>query len=236
MAFVSLDSPSCEVPCLILHLVVYRDVTRQAKGLYRLKHVGALKSGLAYLSRCNSGWFCHINEGRDAWSVIDSRRKVREEVETEGTDCSGRFPAFSARFSSYKYPEGFKPIGITKYDGKQAPQEWLRCYSTALRLQGARTSPRLSTSRWPWTLRRSHGWRASPTTPSTPGSSLRRSSSTTSRERLLAQVLVMILLSVNRNVTSSCSPTRVASSTSVPPSRTSRRTTSSTASTTASLT
>jgi hypothetical protein len=23
--------------------------------------------------------------------------------------------------------EGFKPIGITKYDGKQAPQQWLRC-------------------------------------------------------------------------------------------------------------
>jgi hypothetical protein len=59
MAIVSLDSPSCEIPCLILHSVVYRDVTRQAKGLYRLKHVGALKSGLTYLSRCNSGWFCH---------------------------------------------------------------------------------------------------------------------------------------------------------------------------------
>jgi hypothetical protein len=39
--------------------VVYRDVTRQAKGLYRLKHTGALGSGLAYLSRYNSGWFCH---------------------------------------------------------------------------------------------------------------------------------------------------------------------------------
>jgi hypothetical protein len=59
MAIVSLGSPSCEVPCLILHSVVYRDITRQAKGLYCLKYVGALKSGLAYLSRCNSGWFCH---------------------------------------------------------------------------------------------------------------------------------------------------------------------------------
>jgi hypothetical protein len=38
----------------------------------------------------------HINEGRDARTVISSRRKVREEVETEGTDCSDRFPAFSA--------------------------------------------------------------------------------------------------------------------------------------------
>jgi hypothetical protein len=41
--------------------VVYRDVTRQAKGLYRLKHVGAGRSGLAYLSRCNLSWFCHKN-------------------------------------------------------------------------------------------------------------------------------------------------------------------------------
>jgi hypothetical protein len=68
--------------------------------------------------------------------VIDSRRKVREEVKTEGTDCSDHFPAFSARFSSYKYPKGFKPIGITKYDGKQAPQQWLRCYSTAIEVAG----------------------------------------------------------------------------------------------------
>jgi hypothetical protein len=64
--------------------------------------------------------------------VIDYRRKVREEVETKGTDCSDRFPAFSVRFNSYKYPEGFKPIGITKYDGKQAPHQWLCCYSTAI--------------------------------------------------------------------------------------------------------
>jgi hypothetical protein len=78
----------------------------------------------------------HINEGRDARTVISSRRKTREEVETEGTDCSNRFPAFSTRFSSYKYPEGFKPIGITKYDGKQAPQQWLRCYSTAIEVAG----------------------------------------------------------------------------------------------------
>jgi hypothetical protein len=69
-------------------------------------------------------------------SIIDSRRREREVAETEGTNCSDRFPAFSARFSSYKYPEGFKPIGITKYDGKQAPQQWLCCYSTAIEFAG----------------------------------------------------------------------------------------------------
>jgi hypothetical protein len=78
----------------------------------------------------------HINEDRDARSVINSRRKVCEEVETEGTDCSDRFLAFSTRFSSYKYPEGFKTIDITKYDGKQAPHQWLRYYSTAIVVAG----------------------------------------------------------------------------------------------------
>jgi hypothetical protein len=68
--------------------------------------------------------------------MIDSKRKVREEIEIEGTDCSDLFSAFSAQFSSYKYPEGFKPIGITKYDGKQAPQQWLHCYSTAIEVPG----------------------------------------------------------------------------------------------------
>jgi hypothetical protein len=77
-----------------------------------------------------------INEGHNAWSIIDSRRTEREVAEIEGTDYSDRFSAFSTRFNSYKYPEGFKPIGITKYDGKQAPQQWLRSYSTAIEVAG----------------------------------------------------------------------------------------------------
>jgi hypothetical protein len=77
-----------------------------------------------------------INEGRDVWSVLDSRRREREVAERNDADCSDRFPAFTTRLNSYKYPEGFKPIGITKCDGKQAPQQWLRCYSTAIEVAG----------------------------------------------------------------------------------------------------
>jgi hypothetical protein len=77
-----------------------------------------------------------INEGRDARSIIDSRRIEREVADPEGTNCSDRFPAFTARFNSYKYPKGFKPIGITKYDGKQTPQQWLRSYSAAIEVAG----------------------------------------------------------------------------------------------------
>jgi hypothetical protein len=68
--------------------------------------------------------------------IIDSKRREREVAETEGNDCSDRFPAFTSRFSNYKNLEGFKPIGITKYDGKQAPQQWLRCYSIAIEVAG----------------------------------------------------------------------------------------------------
>ena len=51
-------------------------------------------------------------------------------------DDSDHFPAFTRRFSLYQYPKDFKPVGITKYDGKQAPQQWLRCYSAAVELVG----------------------------------------------------------------------------------------------------
>jgi hypothetical protein len=77
-----------------------------------------------------------INEGRDVRSVLDSRRREHEVAERDDADCSDRFPAFTARFNSYKYPEGFNSIGITKYDGKQARQQWLRCYSTAIEVAG----------------------------------------------------------------------------------------------------
>jgi hypothetical protein len=56
---VSLDSPSCEVTLFGPVSVVYLDATRQAKGLYGLKYVGALWSGLPNLSQYNSGWFYH---------------------------------------------------------------------------------------------------------------------------------------------------------------------------------
>jgi hypothetical protein len=60
MVSVSLDSSSCEVTLFDPVSVVYRDATQQAKGLHRLKYVGALEKGLVYLSQCNSGWFCHM--------------------------------------------------------------------------------------------------------------------------------------------------------------------------------
>jgi hypothetical protein len=46
------------------------------------------------------------------------------------------FPAFSARLRNLLLPEKFKPLGITKYDAKQDPVQWLRCYALSIENDG----------------------------------------------------------------------------------------------------
>jgi hypothetical protein len=60
----------------------------------------------------------------------DARRRI-EEIRCKKSSTAGEnddFPAFSARLRNLLLPEKFKPLGITKYDAKQDPVQWLRCY------------------------------------------------------------------------------------------------------------
>jgi hypothetical protein len=41
-------------------------------------------------------------------------------------------PAFSSRLRNLLLLEKFKPLGITKYDAKQDPVQWLRCYALSI--------------------------------------------------------------------------------------------------------
>jgi hypothetical protein len=115
MVFVSLDSPSCEVPCLILLSVVYRDVTRQAKVLYRLKHEVALKRGLAYLSRCNSGWFCHSDDRRGfARAASAVKLQLKPATTTPAPKSSTREESTSAGpVTAAPAPKLSAPVGST---------------------------------------------------------------------------------------------------------------------------
>jgi hypothetical protein len=36
----------------------------------------------------------------------------------------------------HEYPKEFKSVSITKYNGKQDPRQWLRCYSMAIEVLG----------------------------------------------------------------------------------------------------
>jgi hypothetical protein len=69
---------------------------------------------------------------------FDTRQKIEElrckKASTAG-DNNG-FPAFSARLRNLVLPEKFKPLGITKYDTKRDPVQWLRCYALSIENAG----------------------------------------------------------------------------------------------------
>jgi hypothetical protein len=62
---------------------------------------------------------------------FDARQKIEELRRKKASTSSDNdgFPAFSARLRNLLLPEKFKPLGITKYDAKQDPVQWLRCYA-----------------------------------------------------------------------------------------------------------
>jgi hypothetical protein len=65
---------------------------------------------------------------------FDARQKIeelrRKKASTTGDNDS--FPAFSARLRNLLLLEKSKPLGITKYDAKQDPVQWLRCYALSI--------------------------------------------------------------------------------------------------------
>jgi hypothetical protein len=61
------------------------------------------------------------------------------------------FPTFSARLHNLNLQEKFKPLGITKYDAKQDPVQWLRCYALSMKMLAATMIQSASTSPSAWT-------------------------------------------------------------------------------------
>jgi hypothetical protein len=70
----------------------------------------------------------------------DARRRI-EEIRRKKSSTAGDndgFPAFSARLRNLLLPEKFKPLGITKYDAKQDPIQWLKCYALSIESAGGK--------------------------------------------------------------------------------------------------
>jgi hypothetical protein len=70
--------------------------------------------------------------GYDAPQKIEELR--RKKSATAGDNDS--FPTFSPRLRNLLLPDKFKPLGITKYDAKQDPIQWLRCYALSIENAG----------------------------------------------------------------------------------------------------
>jgi hypothetical protein len=68
----------------------------------------------------------------------DARRRIKE-IRRKKSSTAGEndgFPAFYARLRNLLLPDKFKPLGITKYDVKQDPVQWLRCYALSIENAG----------------------------------------------------------------------------------------------------
>jgi hypothetical protein len=79
----------------------------------------------SHVSRASQGGF-------DAHQKIEELRRKKAST---SSDNDG-FPTFSARLRNLLLPEKFKPLGITKYDAKQDPVQWLRCYALSIENAG----------------------------------------------------------------------------------------------------
>jgi hypothetical protein len=69
---------------------------------------------------------------------FDARQKIKElrrKKSSTAGDNDG-FPAFSARVRNLLLPKKFKPLWITKYDAKQDPVQWLKCYALSIENAG----------------------------------------------------------------------------------------------------
>lgn len=59
-----------------------------------------------------------INEGRDAWDVIDARHREHNDGLRDIND-SDHFTTFTRNITASNYTRELKLVGITKYDDKQ---------------------------------------------------------------------------------------------------------------------
>jgi hypothetical protein len=80
-----------------------------------------------------------INDGRDARRVIKARRRDRTDKYHDDDD-NNHFPTFTSNITDKSYPKEFKQVGIPKYDSKQDPCQWIRCYSVAIKVSGGSNS------------------------------------------------------------------------------------------------
>jgi hypothetical protein len=105
--------------------------------------------------------------GYDACQKIEELRRKKS---TTASDNDG-FPAFSPRLRNLLLPDKFKPLGITKYDAKQDPIKWLRCYALSIENAGGNNDTKCLYSLSTWTKLHSHGSSRWTSTRSTSGTS-----------------------------------------------------------------
>jgi hypothetical protein len=149
----------------------------------------------------------------------DARQKI-EELRQKKSAIAGDndgFPAFSPRLRNLLLPDKFKPLVITKYDAKQDPIQWLRCYALSIENAGGNNDTKCLYFPFCLTKPHSHGSSRWTSTRSTSGTSSRSSSPATSRAPWADRVLAWTWPWSSRNKVRPSANTCAASSTSALP-------------------
>jgi hypothetical protein len=92
---------------------------------------GAEATAAAEATRTATPPALHVAASTPAKKIEELRHKKSS---TAGDNAG--FLAFSTRLRNLLLPEKFKPLGITKYDTKQDPVQWLRCYALSIENAG----------------------------------------------------------------------------------------------------
>jgi hypothetical protein len=71
-------------------------------------------------------------------AVSNARKKIEELWQKKSATVGDNdgFPTFSLRLRNLLLPDKFKPLEITKYDAKQDPIQWLKCYALSIENTG----------------------------------------------------------------------------------------------------
>jgi hypothetical protein len=80
----------------------------------------------------------NIHASGASQGAYNTRQKI-EELRRKKSGTAGDnddFLTFSPRLRNLLLPDKFKPLGITKYDAKQDPIQWLRCYALSIENAG----------------------------------------------------------------------------------------------------
>jgi hypothetical protein len=92
-------------------------------------------------NRRASGGGSHANShasGASQQGGYNARQKIEELRQKKSATVGDNdgFPAFSPRLRNLLLLEKFKPLGITKYDAKEDPIQWLMCYALSIENTG----------------------------------------------------------------------------------------------------
>jgi hypothetical protein len=130
-------APTATAMLSLIAILVAEAATAGAPRTGLVGELGAEATAAAEATRTATPPVYHAAASMPAKKIKELRRKKSS---TAG-DNDG-FPAFSAQLRNLLLPEKLKPLGITKYDAKHDPVQWLRCYALSIENAGGNNDTR----------------------------------------------------------------------------------------------